>query len=192
MAEHAQISDADLIRVLGEYTAKATSAHQNYVRGLQGVSVTTALIGGGLGVMLGVTLSGTAFFTAISLILAVGITTVVVYIATEKTAVELATWQLRRIYELVSRREDLGVDVDSGTRLEMELRLGEAAFLLTSLKRFERPEKFRQFQRMGRNSPFREREIEPEDTLPSRATKSASSESESNSPTSPDYSASTS
>ncbi|HLT37885.1 MAG TPA: hypothetical protein VK034_16485 [Enhygromyxa sp.] len=189
MAEDTQISDADLIRVLGEYTAKANSAHRDYVSGLFVLSIGTALVvaagsvfTGGFFFALG-DISGTALTLILSAILAVGTTAVVVYIATQKTAVELATWQLRRVYELVSRREDLGVDVDSGTRLEMELRLGEAAFLLTTLERFERPEKFRRFQRMSRNSPFRE--IEPETSPRSPETKPSSAPS-------PDYSGSAS
>src|SRR5690606_12072056 len=97
MAEDTQISDADLIRVLGEYTAKANSAHRDYVSGLFVLSIGTALVvaagsvfTGGFFFALG-DISGTALTLILSAILAVGTTAVVVYIATQKTAVELAT-----------------------------------------------------------------------------------------------------
>ncbi|MEM9463414.1 MAG: hypothetical protein AAGF11_55240 [Myxococcota bacterium] len=43
---------------------------------------------------------------------------------------ELAIWQLRRVYQVASRMEDLGRDVDFARQLELELRLSEAQFLL--------------------------------------------------------------
>ncbi|KIG11994.1 hypothetical protein DB30_02146 [Enhygromyxa salina] len=76
------------------------------------------------------------------------------YLTKMKVTVELALWQLRRIYELMSRREDLGISLDSGVRLELELRLSEAAFILSNLTRFDHPEKFRQFNRVSDHSPF--------------------------------------
>lgn len=43
---------------------------------------------------------------------------------------ELAVWQLRRVYQVASRMEDLGRDMDFARQLEFELRLSEAQFLL--------------------------------------------------------------
>lgn len=163
------VSDEALIRVLGEYTAKAASAHLHYTR----LSATFAALFfasllASLWALRVVTDFGALDYDIadIAIILGpalaiLGLTFVLSWSAVT-TTLELAVWQLRRIYELVSRREDLGVAMDSGTRMELELRLSEAQFILARTKRFDRPEKFAAFQRVGPESPFRD--VEPDDS----------------------------
>lgn len=165
MDEQRKISDVDLIRVLGEYTDKVQRARERYQRETIWLGGTFLAVFAGATVM---TLAGVLQSTGlavVAIIAAIIIGAVVAFASTlapfeRREHVELAVWQLRRVYELASRREDLGVELDSGTRLELELRLSEAAFLLTDLEKFHKPEKFRQFTRIGKDSPFRE--IEPD------------------------------
>lgn len=164
MSDTTQISDVDLIRLLGEYTTKADTAHQRYLL-RRGVELAAVLAVYALAFVLPIAiLDPAALNYLIVLVPALGFGAVIVqlYYTKLRTPVELAVWQLRRVYELVSRREDLGVVLDSGTRLELELRLSEAAFLLSSLQKFERPEKFQQFRRVGSDSPMRV--LEPDDS----------------------------
>jgi hypothetical protein len=56
-----------------------------------------------------------------------------------KDSVQLAAWRLRRIYELASRVEDVGRGVDPSRRLELDLRLGEAQYLLNHAERLGEP-----------------------------------------------------
>lgn len=175
MDEQRKISDKDLIRVLAEYTEKAQRAGERY-RQYAGLLGTGTLFS----VILMVLFTINYLREATSFIGVTGVTVVLVGLLglvvgafgrrslAFRKSVELAVWQLRRVYELASRREDLGVEIDSGTRLELELRLSEAAFMLTDLEQFHRPEKFRDFTRIGKNSPFRE--IEPDLQWPPPAT----------------------
>jgi hypothetical protein len=138
------ISDEALIRVLGEYTVKAADTYRRYV------SQSAIILAVTLALMFGPALL--AAFTVYYL-----------YVRGTRTGVELAAWHLRRIYQLVSRREDIGVRLDSGTRLELELRLSEAAFILTQMHSFDHPEKFAAYRRVGHESPFRI--LESDDSL---------------------------
>jgi hypothetical protein len=54
-----------------------------------------------------------------------------------KQDLALAAWQLRRIYELASRYEDTGPEIEPALRTGMVLKLGEAQLLLTQLAKFE-------------------------------------------------------
>jgi hypothetical protein len=157
------ISDEELIRVLGEYTTKAADAYRTY--NTQSVAIMALALAALFG-LLSVSLIITDFGALTYLLFGPALLAVVVayfYLQGTRTSVELAAWHLRRIYQLVSRREDIGVRLDSGTRLELELRLSEAGFLLTQMKRFDRPEKFAPFRRVGPESPFRV--LEPDDSL---------------------------
>lgn len=49
----------------------------------------------------------------------------------------LAAWQLRRIYELASRYEDTGPEIEPALRTGIVLKLGEAQLLLAQLEKFE-------------------------------------------------------
>ena len=164
MAEERKISDKDLIRVLGEYTEKAQRADR---RNRQSLALAAALLSGGASVTAAVAFALSNHYDVPVVVFYFGVAVLVSTMLWSipaslghRQSVELAVWQLRRVYELASRREDLGVELDSGTRLELELRLSEAAFLLTDLEKFHKPEKFRQFTRIGKDSPFRE--IEPD------------------------------
>jgi hypothetical protein len=158
------INDEALIRVLGEYTAKAASAHLHYTKqSATYIAFVYATTLASLGVVLVVTEFGALNYLFFGPALVVFFLVTFLYWPSVTTPLELAVWQLRRIYELVSRREDLGVTMDSGTRLELELRLSEAQFILAQTKRFDRPEKFAAFQRAGPESPFRA--FEPDDSL---------------------------
>jgi hypothetical protein len=56
-----------------------------------------------------------------------------------RTEVQLAAWRLRRVYELASRLEDGGRALERHRRLELELRLGEAQYLLNRTQRLGEP-----------------------------------------------------
>jgi hypothetical protein len=47
-----------------------------------------------------------------------------------RSGLELSVWQLRKAYDLASRIEDVGTKIDFAYRVELELRLSEAQFLL--------------------------------------------------------------
>jgi hypothetical protein len=55
------------------------------------------------------------------------------------TDVQLAAWRLRQVYELASRMEDMDMALEPVQRLELELRLGEAQFLLNRVERWGQP-----------------------------------------------------
>lgn len=162
-----EISDEALIRVLAEYTNKADEIYQTYVRML--VYALGFLGFGVMSIASGIHLIHVYLSPSALSLLAIAITLALLlsypFFATlmRRSNVERATWQLRRIYQLVSTRENLGVRLDSGTRLELELRLSDAGFILTQMKRFDRPEKFAPFRRVGPESPFRV--LEPDDSL---------------------------
>lgn len=50
------------------------------------------------------------------------------------TAVQLAAWRLRQVYEIASRLNDMDIAPDPIQRLEFELRLSEAQFLLNRVE----------------------------------------------------------
>jgi hypothetical protein len=54
-----------------------------------------------------------------------------------KQDLALTVWQLRRIYELASRYEDTGPEIEPALRMGIVLKLGEAQLLLTQLEKFE-------------------------------------------------------
>lgn len=174
MTEVRQISDADLIRMLGEYTGKAQRAAQEYrqfsglIYGILIGFASLAAIGFAIARPRGYEVSdgnpidpiATVYVLLVIIFFAASLLWSTRFLSPRGSNVQLAVWQLRRVYELASRREDLGIELDSGLRLELELRLSEAAFTLTDLEKFHKPEKFREFTRIGKDSPFRE--IEPD------------------------------
>jgi len=88
--------------------------------------------------------------------------------APRRTAVQLAAWRLRRVYELASRVEDLGRDLDPHRRLELELRLGEAQFLLIRARRLGEPSSklARMVLRQGTEPPAARLGLEPDARAP--------------------------
>jgi hypothetical protein len=158
------ISDEALIRVLGEYTVKAADTYRRYVsQSAIILALTLALMFGLLSITFLITDFGALRYLLFGPALLAAFTVYYLYVRGTRTGVELAAWHLRRIYQLVSRREDIGVRLDSGTRLELELRLSEAAFILTQMHSFDHPEKFAAYRRVGHESPFRI--LESDDSL---------------------------
>jgi hypothetical protein len=125
-----------LLRTLGEQTDKLTTALRDLGR---------AHWNGGL-LVTGTTMGTTAFYVGghapVWLPPVVGILAGCVWrfaAAPRRIAAQLAAWRLRRVYELASRVEDLGRDLDAHERLELELRLSEAQFLLIRAGRLGEP-----------------------------------------------------
>lgn len=163
-----EISDEALIRVLGEYTDKADAIYQRHVS-LLFRALNLCIVGMFMILFAIVNMFRYSDHFSTSVLIVVWGIPILIFaysgslVLPSRGHVERAAWQLRRIYQLVSSRENLGVRLDSGTRLELELRLSEAGFLLTQMKRFDRPEKFAAFRRVGPESPFRA--LEPDDSL---------------------------
>lgn len=171
------ISTDHVIRMLGEYVEKANRARRDYeareaiYASRMGVvasfssgfmSAIVFVLEGASWVALVAAIAGGLF--AVSFLLRVRMRS---YLRDE---VEIATWHLRRVYELASGHADLRVPMDSATCAELELKLSEAAFLLAELERFDKPAKFRQFNRVGCDSPFR---VFPADDCPPSVTQTA-------------------
>lgn len=67
-----------------------------------------------------------------------------------KEDLALSFWQLRRIYELASRYEDTGLDLEPALRTGIVLKLGEAQLLLRQLQPFESKDaRFEEMRSLG-------------------------------------------
>ncbi|MFV8750527.1 hypothetical protein ACNOYE_08235 [Nannocystaceae bacterium ST9] len=67
-----------------------------------------------------------------------------------KEDLALSFWQLRRIYELASRYEDTGLDLEPALRTGIVLKLGEAQLLLSQLAKFESKDaRFEEMRSLG-------------------------------------------
>ncbi len=171
------ISAERLIGMLREYEARAQAAHGNLIeshveawrRGLSAfgaslvvflVLVSASLIASHFAQMPPVTEEAQESIASSVLWISVIVGFMVlllnyVTLPAKREDVGLATWHLRRVFELASRHEDMGAAMDTATRVELEMKLSSAIFMLQRLRRFDKPAKYRHLSRAGTQSPLR-------------------------------------
>lgn len=123
--QHKELPIEVVLRMLGEYSTKVATGLRRRWQYLV-VLILIAMMAFGTG-YLGMP-SSIGGFSLLYGVLLVAI--VLAAWARDRTELQLAVWQLRRIYELASRIEDVGTTIDFVHRFEFELRLSEALFLL--------------------------------------------------------------
>ncbi len=108
---------------LREFNKKVSDAQTSYERT---VSLAVFSIIAAVGAFTGFGFRGGSAF----LIAATGLALFVLDALRRRSTLRLASWQLRRVYEITSRLTEAGGVVDFGTQLQMELLLSEAKLLL--------------------------------------------------------------
>jgi len=140
-----------VLRMLGEYSARVSTgmgmsvgARASSSAFWGSVVVLVVLLGAGMYFVVERSPLTDDFAKTFAVVAVVAVAAVTTYVTKKlgelvesrrRPELELAVWQLRRIYQVASRMEDLGHQVDFATRFEFDLRLSEAQFLLGRAER---------------------------------------------------------